>query len=719
MVVSKINSSVSYPEIKSVDKTDLKLEANLYEIEAHGVDIIIAIGNIKNTFEPDNISYFPIYLVKHNNKVIQIGVYELLADRYIDYLDENSSLDLEKMSITPLLYTFVNKNMLEKLRLVPDDSALTEDDDDDDDNDGDMGEDDEYGMSDGDEDSEYELTGGGKGRGKGIGNGRGDASGMDSKAIYGNIPENRETVFNLSSSTLVPKILKEETQKRALIIKKKYQESDEDVWLNRFMKNPNYTIIENDDTTDSLLTVLRDAFASVGQQTTITKLRHHLAKHIDKYFFDDLKMQYDMHNTSVIEDTQQIKSLAEDYSNIKKKFTNTKDRNEQKVLLVNAKKIKEQHDKLVVEKKLSTQILSELQFMKNIHTLESLQKELQKNNFKINHFIIPIIERILNIKFIIISKVGYDNGDIRNIMVCGDLDDEIKEKGLFNPEFYIMVVQTESVYELVEYKHKSLLKFLELPYDIKHLINDKCMENNSGCFSLIPDFQIFRRDNRQNRQNGKRNAGKDDHDINELKCRGIYDDNIVFQFYPNSVNKIPGKGSGEKIPNERIIEFKELASVPDWRKRMSNYWIEKNEEDEIIPFILDDHKWASVEHYYQGCKYKKENPQFYLSFCLDSGTELSKDSLMAKGAGCRSGKYCGKLIRPKEVGIDADFYGDRYLSELEAAQYAKFSNIPRFRDMLLATNNAKLCHYVKSDRPKPYDTLMIVRNKLRAQRNIL
>ena len=66
MVVSKINSSVSYPEIKSVDKTDLKLEANLYEIEAHGVDIIIAIGNIKNTFEPENISYFPIYLVKHN-----------------------------------------------------------------------------------------------------------------------------------------------------------------------------------------------------------------------------------------------------------------------------------------------------------------------------------------------------------------------------------------------------------------------------------------------------------------------------------------------------------------------------------------------------------------------------------------------------------------------------------------------------------------------------
>ena len=51
MVLSKINSEVSYPELKRVDSDDLQTEANLYQIEVNGIDIIIAVGNSKNTFE--------------------------------------------------------------------------------------------------------------------------------------------------------------------------------------------------------------------------------------------------------------------------------------------------------------------------------------------------------------------------------------------------------------------------------------------------------------------------------------------------------------------------------------------------------------------------------------------------------------------------------------------------------------------------------------------
>ena len=63
MVLSKINSSVSYHELKSVDSDDLKTEASLYQLEIKGVDLIIAVGGAKNTFEDKNIVYFPIYLV--------------------------------------------------------------------------------------------------------------------------------------------------------------------------------------------------------------------------------------------------------------------------------------------------------------------------------------------------------------------------------------------------------------------------------------------------------------------------------------------------------------------------------------------------------------------------------------------------------------------------------------------------------------------------------
>ena len=60
MVLSRINDEVSYTELKSVDKGDLRMEANLFQLEILGVDVIIAVGNAKNTFEDKNILYFDV-----------------------------------------------------------------------------------------------------------------------------------------------------------------------------------------------------------------------------------------------------------------------------------------------------------------------------------------------------------------------------------------------------------------------------------------------------------------------------------------------------------------------------------------------------------------------------------------------------------------------------------------------------------------------------------
>ena len=99
-------------------------------------------------------------------------------------------------------------------------------------------------------------------------------------------------------------------------------------------------------------------------------------------------------------------------------------------------------------------------------------------------------------------------------------------------------------------------------------------------------------------------------DLNEAKLRGLYDDRITFLFYSKSNDKpLPGKGSGETIPNEQLKDFTELATIPQWRKKLDTYWVQ--------PFTLDNHQWSSVEHYYQASKFKNGYPSFYLSFSLN------------------------------------------------------------------------------------------------------
>lgn len=194
-------------------------------------------------------------------------------------------------------------------------------------------------------------------------------------------------------------------------------------------------------------------------------------------------------------------------------------------------------------------------------------------------------------------------------------------------------------------------------------------------------------------------------------AKKLYDDNVVFQFYSKSLDKpLPGKGSGEKIPNDRLHEFATLATVPQWRKQLSNFWLK--------PFYLDEHHWNSVEHYYQGSKFKHAHPEFFLSFSLDSGTELSKDPVMAKGAGGKSGKMKGERLRPMEVTMDPDFFGKRSKKAMHDAQFAKFSQNADLQHLLLATENAKLTHFVRGGQPVVFEELMLVRDALRQSRDV-
>ena len=682
MVLSKLDNDVSYPELKSVDYGDLKMEANLYQLEIKGVDVIIAVGNAKNTFEENNIMYFPIYLVKRNNKVIQIGVYEIKASDYLTFLDSNNNLNVEELD-EPLIYSFATSDMLNKLRLEPDipirripDANKTEDETFESDEESDNEEEEEESPY----NEQYEL------------------------------PEERKDIFVLIKGVPIPPRLNEETPKKAKDYRDKYHESPTDVWLEKFLKNNNYSIIDNEGEGDCLFATIRDAFSSVAQQTSVNKLRKKLAGEANEEVFLNYKEHYDMYNNAIIKDTNDIKTLETEYITLQSRFSEIIDRSEKKLISEQAKKIKAQHDRLVEEKKTTAAILNEYKFMKGIDSLEKFKSKIKTCHFWADTWAISTLERILNIKLIILSSQYYKNGDTKNVLLCGQLNDSIIEnKGIFTPEFYVIVDHTGEHYKLVTYKKKMIFKFTEIPYDIKKMIAEKCLETNAGLFSLIPDFRKFKA---SLKKTNVKEAQYDD--LSESKLRGLYDDEIVFLFYSKSNNiPIPGKGSGEKIPNDKVKDFAELASISEWRKKLANSWVSKKPNGEIDPFTLDNHLWASVEHYYQASKFKKTHPEFYLTFSLDSGTELSKDPILAKAAGGKTGKLKGELLRPLEVTLDPDFYGKRHKKEMFDAQYAKFTQNDGLKKMLLATGDAKLTHYVRGSPPVVFDDLMLIRDKIR------
>ena len=131
-------------------------------------------------------------------------------------------------------------------------------------------------------------------------------------------------------------------------------------------------------------------------------------------------------------------------------------------------------------------------------------------------------------------------------------------------------------------------------------------------------------------------------------------------------------------------------------------------------FTLDDKKWLSVEHYYQGSKFKKDNPDFYEKFSLDSGSDISKDPNLAKSAGGKSGKSKGKLLRPENIKIDKDFFkNNRSSQEMKDAQREKYSQNEKLKEMLLLTNDAKLTHFSRGNPPIEFTETMELREEFK------
>jgi predicted NAD-dependent protein-ADP-ribosyltransferase YbiA (DUF1768 family) len=558
----------------------------------------------------------------------------------------------------------------------------------------------------------------------------------------------------LSGASILPLQTKEQSEME----RRQYKPNPAtDLWIQKYLRNKYFNFIDNEGASDAFFAVIRDALLTQGRTTTILELRKQLSDEVTDEVFRGYREKFAMYHALTRTQTRETKELVNNYNDVKRRISAIHDRAQQQLMIAGAKKLVIEHNLKHDEMKYTKILSSQYDYMREVRTPQQLKERMMTSLYWPDAWAIATMERVLNMKFVIFSRDAYESGDIDNVLQCdngaggdgdGGIDADIRKRGVFEPTAYILVGRGASLanaetggaggsprararsrsprsgntkattYNLITYKTHGVLAFSELPYDIKLLITTKCLETQSGAFCLIPQFKLFQRE-LGIRVDDIPNESLDDllEEIHTSGARGdrnaanLYTPDIVFQFYAKSnPNALPGMGAGERIPETEKIHFHKLATFDNWRRKLCNFWNE--------PFMLDGHTWQSVEHYYQGSKFKNNNREFYLKFSLDSRSELSSDPVLAKAAGSKSGKLSQNttIIRPSRITIDPDFFNHgRSEREMENAMFAKFSQNQNLKDMLLATRNAKLVHYQRGARPEVYQHLMRVRHKLRTR----
>jgi predicted NAD-dependent protein-ADP-ribosyltransferase YbiA (DUF1768 family) len=375
--------------------------------------------------------------------------------------------------------------------------------------------------------------------------------------------------------------------------------------------------------------------------------------------------------------------------------------------VADAKKLQTNYTKLKDENAENRKLLEDVKFMKDITTINDFRAYIQTNRYWADTWAISKLEEILDIKIIILSEQSFEEGAVDSVLNCGEVNKDIEHRGSFTPKHYIIVSYSGDHYKLVSYKRKQIFGFREIPYDIKIMITNKCLERNSGIFYLIQDFRNFK-----SKLGIDPDVGKKEDDADEYFDVELFNPSIVFMFHSKSEEKAkPGKGSGEEIPVEKMVDFIELVrnkTNKNWRRKLDDSWTES-------PFTLDNMHWRSVEHYVLGAQYKKGFPDFYKMFAEDSGNDIAKDILLARAASSKTGKLKDKQIRPKEVKSDAD-YEQRKHEERVTALAAKFTQNQDLAEVLKYTYPAKLMHFIRGSSAEMDKDLMQLRKDVIANK---
>jgi hypothetical protein len=759
MVQSQIKSEIHYPEIRTIDVADQGQTVDAFIINLHEKNYLVALGKEKYDFSTKHrVVYFPIYLLSPDASKIKsrIGVLESKTEELVNAYDDLDQLEPNHVS-DPLWFDFVTAAFLKrsgahltadvldalldegitKSPLLPL-SSETEDQD--------LP---PKSKREQEEDEVLELQ-------------RPTATPQQQlqkeQAKETAKAHLKQGVFTVDPDVQPPMSLPEETKEDVDKIKREFRKTGTSNWLEKFFKNNQFGIVDNEGGGDCFFAVIRDAFQQIGKKTSVAKLRAILATESTSEVYENYRKLYFQFSGEAEASERKLKEYGQSLTQLKAQTKKVQDMKEHQLLVEEGKLLVKEAEEVKQSIRLTRELAKEVAFMKGVDSMDKFRQVLQTPVYWADAWAIATLERVLNIKVLVLSEEAYQHKELDAVLLCGESPRE--DVAPFSPQNYILTAYTGNHYQLVTYRQKFIFQFEEIPYSVKILVVNKCLERNAGAYYAIPAFRHFKTQLGVDADEGapismSAKIGQvaedfENPDTNQAateyeKQALSLEPTIVFQFHSNSdASKKPGKGTGEQIPEPRRTDFTRLATMEQWRRKLDDSWMGVSEAG--IFQTSDQLRWASVEHYWHAAKFRKNNPDFYAKFAakgeFGQNLELARQAAEPFGKGEIQSAKQGKqeldaeeatLVqeygvkkpakKTKQTGgasykraptikIDPDFFGGRHREERTLALRAKFSQNMDLGALLRETQKAVLMQFRRGDEPYVDFPLMRVRDEL-------
>jgi hypothetical protein len=684
MVYSKLNPAVVIKESREIEKEDIGHSSWIYALDVFpNITISVVLGKPNYIFADKNVIYLPIYAISGTKVRMQIGVFEIKSERVVQHFREGE-LDISKLT-PPLLYAFSTETYIQKLNADPNQykiplakiAPIAEEP-----------EPEDQPVSEEDRRFQVHVP---------------IQKVSEEKQVINRTLENG--IFIVDAEAPLPPTLPEESEADATKLRKEYRESARNTWIEKHLKNNQYRIEAVPGDGDCYFTCVKNAYAKIGRKISVDKLRAILANEATDGLFQDRRNFY-LHYETIIQRIQsKMNGIQKRLKTLQKETKSVELSSAEKTKIIEkAKEDKDAFEVLKEERKAVEKSQNEdIGYMKGLETIDDFRRYVMTQSFWADEWAISTLERVLNYKTIIFSEQAYDEGAVDNVLKCGIVSAEIQTKGVFTPEFYIMVSYSGDHYNVITYRDKPIFQFTELPHDVKILVLNKCLEKNSGPYYLIQDFRNYKTRFGIDAEEGRPEEYDDEDGSGEL-----YDASIKFIISrrgPNEKNK-PGKIDGESVPKNQEVAFLPLSKISEWRKKLDDAWMGTD-------IRIRNKMWASITHYLEGAKYRVGHPDVYEQFSVESQNPTARDITLAKS---HKSIVLGEGVKKSAIKPDVDYALGRDVEERDLALRAKFKDNVEMSRLLLATKNALILRKEVYGEPAQPDTqLMRIRKELESE----